>query len=288
MQSKRIALFLVFLVGVLLIPDLAKQLTGGFRLGKMSLDVFFNPAWEVAEPSQETDALVKQILARPLRYLSHGAQSFVFASEDGNYIVKLFRYDQKVHPWRQWFRDEVLKKKKRYLPDEKVHRLFSSCKLAYEQASDLTGLVYVHLNRTKGKLPHALFIDRLGRRYDLDMDRYRFAVQHRGRHIREVFKEAIDSQDQAKTERLIDSFFALLRKRTERKIRNSDTKISPNFGFFGEEAMEWDFGNYWVDPKMEEASFRSYEIGLFTGQLRQYLERTAPEYLPYYDRASKI
>lgn len=280
---KRSILASLFLISLLFLPVLAKRVTNGFRLGKMALDLYSNPAWEVQEPSPETMSLVQKIAHGKLRYLSHGAQSFVFVSEDGNYIVKLFRYDQRVHPWRLWLRDEVLKKKKRLRHDEKIHRLFCACKLAYESAKDLTGLVYVHLNQTQDLFSKTVFVDSLGRNYKLDLNRYRFAIQHRAYPFRDVLEEAIESGDGDKVKRLIRSFNELLSERTKRGIRNSDTKVAPNFGFWGERAIEWDFGNYWLDPKMDSDELKKFEREQFAFQLRTYLEQNSPEYIPYYE-----
>lgn len=280
----RILFFFAFVSLLFCIPALSVRATHGFRLGKMALDLYSNPAWDVAPPNEETLATVQQMLSRPLRYLNHGAQSYVFETEDKQFIIKLFRYDQRVHPWREWFRTHLFGKPKRLRHDAKIHRLFTACKIAYEQAPDLTGLYYVHLNQTRELLPTARLIDRLGRSYDLDMNRYRFAIQHRARPFREVVQEAIDSGDSSKCERLLASFASLLNERGLRQIRNSDTKVAPNFGFWGEQAIEWDFGNYWIDPQMQSASFRQFEREQFAFQVRNFLKWSAPQYISYFDQ----
>jgi hypothetical protein len=280
----RILLFAAVVSLLFCIPALSVRATHGFRLGKMALDLYSNPAWDVAPPSLETLSTVQQMLNRPLRYLSHGAQSFVFETEDRQFIVKLFRYDQRVHPWREWLRSHLLGKPKRLRHDEKIHRLFVAAKIAYEKAPDLTGLYYVHLNQTHELLPTAHLIDRLGRSYHLDMNRYRFAIQHHARPFQEVVQEAIATKDVPKCERLLASFASLLNERGRRQIRNSDTKVAPNFGFWGETAIEWDFGNYWIDPQMQSALFRQFEREQFAFQVRNFLNRFAPEYISYFNR----
>lgn len=277
-MKKKIVLLIALTGFLLATPALFVRATRGFRIGKMAFDLYFNPAWETAPPTAHQLELARQITGAPLRYLSHGAQSFVFASEDGKYIVKLFRYDQRVHPWREYLRDKVLKKRKRLRHDEKIHRLFCACKIAYEQASDLTGLVYVHLNQTEGLLPEATLKDYLGRTFHLDLNRYRFVIQHRARPIREVLKEAIAAGDQKRVEKLLGSFAHLLGERTRRMIANTDTKVASNFGYLDDQAIEWDFGNYVQTP-----IDRAEEIEKFVPQIRRFLTRTAPEFLPIFN-----
>lgn len=282
-MMQRCAAFLL-LASFLFTPLLHKRITEGFRLGKLALDLHYNPAWDSGPPSVEQKELARSIFSRPLRYLSHGAQSFVFATEGGDYIVKFFRYDQRVHPMRRWLRDEVIRKRKRLRHQEKIHRLFTSVKLAYERASDLTGLVYIHLNETNGELPQATLLAPLGRRYTLPMDRYRFVIQRRGQPFRDVVRAAIDQGDGPLVERLLRSFVSLIAERTKREIVNTDTKVAPNFGFIGEQAVEWDCGNYLLDSKLVDPAYRRREAVQFYDQVRHYLVRHGPEYVPFFEQ----
>src|SRR3989344_4470167 len=262
---KKLLLCLLFSAAVLSLSIPAKQATNGFRVGKLAFDTPYNPSWD-AKPSSEEG--VQAAFNRPFRYLSHGAQSFVFASEDNRYILKLFRGDCWAHPWRLYLR-RLLPHKKRRLPlEKKMERLFSACALAYTKAKDLTGLVYIHLNPTQS-LPKSVFIDCLGRRYTLDLNRVRFAVQERGKPLSQVLLDA----DPQRLERLTRSFTELLEERTRRGISNSDPKVYSNFGFIGDRAIEWDFGNYWLDDELQEEAKRQAEIAIFVGKFQQFLTR---------------
>jgi hypothetical protein len=274
---KRTFFALVFSAVSLYSPYVWKKGTGEFRLGKLAFDMPCNPAWDspvLAEP---------EFFQGAFTYLAHGAQSFVFASEDGRWTLKLFRHDRWMHPWRQFIRNEWLKKSKRLPYDQKIDRLFCSAKLAFEKAPDLTGLVYIHLHPTQEKLPSVILQDSLRRTYRLDLSNVSFAIQHRARPLPEVFLEAIQEGDREKFKRLTHSFVNLLKVRALRGIRNTDTKVYPNFGFWKEHAIEWDFGNYWIDPDMEAEEERNLEINRFLLKPERYMTKF-PQWIEEYRR----
>jgi len=241
---RRVCLLFLFSTLTLFCPFIWEELTGEFRLAKLPFALPHNTAWEVNAAADEA------ILQGTFTFLARGAQSFVFESEDKKWVLKLFRYDRWVHPWRKFIRNHWLKKQGRLPFDQKIDRLFCSTKLAFEKAADLTGLVYIHLNK-KENLPTILLKDRLGRVRPFNLSSAYFAIQRRASPLPEVFLEAIENNDEKKFKALTRSFVHLLQARVSKGIRNTDTKVHVNFGFWNETAIEWDFGNYCLDPEMK-------------------------------------
>lgn len=169
---KKIALAFLFSAAMIYLPCCIEQANGSFRLAKTSIDVPYNSSWESEAPTTE----IRALLSKPFYYLGRGAQAFVFESEDGQYVIKLFRCSPKIHPWRGWIRKNFLKRKDRRTAEEKIQFLFGACKLAYSQAADLTGLTYIHLNPTK-ELGSTTLFNRMGRKIPVDLNRCRFAIQ---------------------------------------------------------------------------------------------------------------
>lgn len=250
-------------------------MTADFRLGKLAFDLPYNQAWNTTSLPEE------KFFQGTFSYLAHGAQSFVFKSEDGEWTLKIFRYDRWIHPWRKFFRNEVFKRKKRLAYNQKIDRLFCAAKLAFEEASDLTGLSYVHLNCTKATLPTVVLKDQIGRTHHLDLNHTYFVIQHRAKPLLDGFLEAIETNDREKFKRLCRSFKNLLHTRTCRGICNSDTKVHLNFGFWGERAIEWDFGNYWIDRNMKTEEDREFEKSRFIFKPALFLSKY-PEWAALY------
>lgn len=253
---------LIFLFSLLFLPVGVKRLTQGVRLEKMRIDFPFHPEWE-------TGPIDTSILNQSFRFLGKGAQCYVFASQDDQYVLKIYRFD----------RPSLIKRKK---INKNALRLMEASKLAFELAKEETGLVYLHLNLSEGKLPTIQCKDPIGRKIKIPLDRVRFALQKKGEPFRSVLIGALQKPDEMR--KRIDSFLTLLRNRTAKGIGNSDPNLSRNFGFLGERAIEFDFGNYYL----MQPGQRPREIQRYTERLRRWLKKEAPEWVSYLDQELEI
>ncbi len=247
---QRAVFLILFILSLFSLPALAKRMTGGFKVAKLHLLFPSRKEWDVAY-----DPALTPILSQPYFFLGKGAQSYVFESEDGHYVVKLFRYDQPP-------------------VEEKVVDLFNAAKLAYEEMREETGLLFVHLNVSEGILPVLHCKDNLGRSYEFPLDKTRFALQKKAKGWYETLQQSEN------LEKRINQFFSLLKKRTDRKIYNADPSLSRNFGFLEDQAIEFDFGNYRKRETLEPKT----EIERFALKFRKWLEKNAPSELAYFDR----
>jgi hypothetical protein len=265
---KRLVLFLLFTAFVLALPSAFKRFTCGFKLAKMHIDLPFRPDWEVAPSLSRED--LNAILDQPFSYLDKGAQCYVFQSGDERHVVKLFRYDQ----------PHIIRHKKTSV-EWKREKLFSACLLAYQKAREETGLVYLHLNVTRGEVPILHAKGPIGQTLHFHLDRYRFAIQKKAQPFRASLLEAYHSSDKDALPRLIDSFVSVLSSRLGKGIGNSDPTVSRNFGFLEGKAVEIDFGNYYVHPPTID------EMHRYTHRLRRWLKHHAPEWVSYLDEKVK-
>jgi len=177
------------------------------------------------------------ITARPLTYLGQGLQSVVFASEDGNYVMKFFFVRRPRTEWR-W---SIPSPKGLWLPyAEKKRKLFAgknqrrtrkaidSYSVAYNLFKEETGLVAVHLGKTNLGLPESILIDERGNEHRIDLDRASFIVQKRCSQER---LEPIAVE-------------CLLRKKAERGFTDRHPGFKKeNYGILDGEAIMLDPGN---------------------------------------------
>lgn len=239
---------------MLSLPGIAKRFTQGFRPAKMEVVFPFHPEWEVP-----LDPSVRAILEQPFSYFSKGSQSYVFESEDGNYVLKFFRFDYPSD-------------------DVKVFTLLNACKIAYDRVREETGLIYIHLNSSPTGLPILLCKDAIGRKYRFPLDRLRFAIQKKAKPFRAVLLAARDDPEEMR--KRMDQFIDLLRARTAKHVFNTDPTLSRNFGFLEDRAIEVDFGNY--RPASAHSQFA--EVKRYTDRLRLWLSAEAPEWVAYLDQ----
>jgi hypothetical protein len=256
-SMRRVLFFFLFLSLMLSLPSFAKRFTQGFRLAKLRLDFPYHPEWET-----DPNPAIQSILEQKYSFIGKGAQSYVFESEDGKYVIKLFRYDQPSS-------------------ETKIIHLFNACKMAYDSLRDETGLVYVHLNPTPMNLPTLQCKDPIGRNYKFALDHYRFALQKKATPFRQTLIAA--QSDPLLMQKRIDQFIALLKARTNKEILNTDSNLSRNFGFLEDRSIEFDFGNYRRCPGLN----RKNEIRRYALKLRRWLKRHAPHWVSYLDEQLK-
>lgn len=263
---KTVKLLLISLL-FLSIPQFMKR---EFKLPPIHAGIPTNPKWDTPPP---TDPILA-ILNQPFVYLTRGNQSTVFQSEDGKYVLKLFRYKRSlfplIHKFKNWFKK---KPKQSFL--SKADKTFNAAHLAYTEASEHTQVIYCHLNLTNNLLPITQL--KAGKTYTVPLDAYRFALQKKVNPFKETLLSARAQPEEM--HRLIDSFVELLIDRSRLNIRNSDPNLGPNFGFLEGKAVELDFGNYHkVSPDLER---KKAEISNYLIRLEHWLEDYAPEYIEY-------
>ncbi len=214
-----------------------------------------------------SDEEVRAILAQPFRYLNKGAQSYVFASQDGRYVLKIFRFDQR----------HLLRKKPSKRPfEQKIVQFFQGCLLAGTAASEETGILYLHLNPRDEHLPILRAKGPLGQPLSLPLDQYRFALQKKAIPLdRGLFA----AKREGRLSERIEEIVSLLETRIKKGIGNTDPSLWRNFGFLEDRAIEFDFGNYIARPDLSEPKKAKAELERYARHLRTWLEKNAPDLL---------
>ncbi len=265
----RVLIFLLLSIFSLLIPHWVKP---NFKIPPIhEKKIPFNAAWETAPPDEK----ILLILNQPFTYLAHGNQSTAFISEDGRYVLKLFRYPRSRFPLVQklkaWTAKIVHRKPKKNDLYGKVSKTFTAAYLAYAEASAFTQVLFCHLNLTENQLP--IIQLKAGRTYRLPLDSFRFVLQKKVTPFAEALLSA--KKEPKRMHQLIDSLVDLLICRSALGIRNSDPNLAPNFGFLETQAVEVDFGNYRKAPQTRT------ELVNYFNRFEHWLSQNAPEYLFY-------
>jgi hypothetical protein len=254
-------LLILFLLASFLLPAAFKRLTHGFSLKKAEIELPYVSEWD--EPIVE-----REKLNQPFHYLARGAQSYVFESEDQTFVLKLFRFDRTLPS----LFDRLLGKKHRLTESyEKAFQVMEAAHLARTLLPDETALFYVHLNIGSTALPSITMTDPIGRKKEIDLNSYRFALQKRATR----FDEAISRCPTEEIRARLSSLLALLEKRARQGIRNLDPSLVKNFGFIQDKAVEIDFGRFVYDPSMQEGENWTLERARHLDKLNRWLEKNA-------------
>ena len=246
-----------------------RKKTDGFTIGKISSTLAPNPAWNVSEPNLDE---IKPVLNQKFHYLARGAQSYVFASEDGKYVLKFFSHHHMRAPlWLKMLPFEKMQLRAQKL-NAKLGKDFSSYKIAYEELKDETGLVYLHLNKTSTLNSTIHIVDKLGIEHTLPADGMEFLIQKKADLLYPALDYLAQSGKADEAKALITELVQLLERRCRKGIFDKDPDLNTNFGVLEGHPIQIDIGRF----KRNSVALKT-EVVRITDNLHQYLMLRYPE-----------
>ncbi len=277
-----IVLIIALIVGI---ERFSYRARNGFSIGKVQRESTLNPQWQIAPLQDPT------LLQQRFTYLGSGGTSFAFLGEDKKTILKLIKQHHLQGP--QWllrlplpgFLNQHLLKT--YIQRELKHQhkrlpyLFTSCKIAYENLREETGLVYLAL---QGSEPCKVeLIDRLGFSHTVDLSQTSFALQRYATPLFAHLEALLKDEKAAQIKSIMDQLLDLISLRCERGISDRDPNLLINFGVTAKRVIEYDLGSYALEPALRTPAAQKRELYLATFALRAWLEKRAPSLLNEYE-----
>lgn len=279
-SSKLIAAMLICIAAYAL-SRLYFNITGGFTLANIQSELAFDSKRESPLPSDEELSKIRTILAMKYRYLGKGCQSYVFISEDGEYVIKFLKY-QRFRPKAflhyltfvpgvdQYLQKKILQKK------EKLDKLFDSWKIAYQHLSQETGIIFLHLNKTSYLNAPLHIYDKMGLKHILDTDQMEFLIQKRAEMLCPVIEKKMANNDIEGTKTLLTNLVDMIISEYQRGYADNDHALMQNTGVYQGSPVHIDVGQFISDEKMKDRDY--YELELFskTYKFRIWLRKHFP------------
>ncbi|NGX37333.1 MAG: hypothetical protein K1000chlam2_00487 [Chlamydiae bacterium] len=264
-------IFRLFLFAILFIcaERFCHKQTHGFRLHKIHSSLPQNPQWETPLPTNEAC----EILQQPFHFLNSGGECYVFVSQDGDYVLKFFKH----HHMRQksWI-DPVLPQSLIEKRRERLSKLFTSCKIAYERFSEGTGLVYLHLTKTDHLRSQIRLFDPIGVVHTLNLDEIEFVLQKRATLAYSTLTALIEAREFEAAKRRLESLVDLIASRSKAGIADHDAR-KRNFGFIGSDAIELDLGSFSLNESLKDPQEAQKAFLYETMKLRRWIKKYHPE-----------
>ena len=243
--------------------------THGFRLHKIHSNLPHNPQWETPLPTNEAC----EILAQPFHFLNSGGECYVFVSQDGDYVLKLFKHHH-MRP-RSWI-DPVLPQSLIEKRRVRLSKLFTSCKIAHERFLEGTGLVYLHLTKTDHLQTKLRLFDPIGVVHILNLDEIEFALQKRATLAYSTLTALIEAREFEAAKRRLESLVDLIATRSRAGIADHDAR-KRNFGFIGSDAIELDLGSFSLNESLKDPQEAQKTLLYETMKLRRWIKKYHPE-----------
>ncbi len=227
------------LILFLSVGSLSLLLTDNFQLQKIAVCSTSSPADTPLEPP------IHAILSQKFHYLAKGSQSYVFASEDGRYVIKLFKDPRKhLYSWT-WIGSQLIKKGPRWVwktlhSDKRQQKWDRHLASLYSAATALcqeTGILYAHLEGTTRLNLPLVITDKIHIAHTLALDALPFVLQKRATPL----QEHLSTLTYAEKEKCLEAARNLLQAVEEKELVYTDNKID-NWGFVEGRPMLIDLG----------------------------------------------
>lgn len=261
--------------------------TEGFRVSKIQPNLIDT---STLSTSNETDKeFLKQLFQQKFTFLGRGLQSFVFASEDGKYVLKIFnnRYQRKIFLFSLLSHFPVLGNwaghRATYYQD-KLLRTFNSYQIAFTEMHDQTGLIYTHLLPSNDLPDQVRIVDKLNICHPLNPNQMGFLIQKRAQLVFPALKEYIQKPDLEGAKQAISSLVGLFFWKWRHGILDNDPLIRTNYGFIDDQAIQIDVGPLSKETMISNKDLHQNEIQRITASLKFWLTENSPELLPFLDR----
>lgn len=280
--AKQLFFLTFFVLSIYGLGRLYFHLTGGFRYGNISSDFTFQPQWEVRPLLASEHAQWMHAIDQPYTYLGKGCQSYVFASQDGRYVIKFFKYQRyRLSTWLTYFpplpalvkyRQEKLEKKWK-----KLDGFVQSWKVAFENLKEETGLLFVHLNKTNDLKQQLVIYDKLGQKHTVELDKMEFCVQRRAQLLCETLLDHKDKGDLVSAQKLIHRLMNVILSEYSRGLADNDHALMQNTGVVEGEPVHIDVGQFVFNEAVKQPAVFHQELFTKTYKFKLWLREHYPE-----------
>ena len=257
--------------------------TKGFRFQEILSDIPNNPRWEVDPLSKEQQKKVAQKLNQKFRYLGSGMQSHAFLGEDQKTVLKFFRHNdlsllKMFNPsGKSWLWHLMTK----YDP----HGAFDSCKFAYEELRDQTGLHYLHLNKTKNQFNPVILVDKSGVAHTMDLDQTEFLVQDYCELVIGRIHAQMKASNFEAAKSTVKSLITTIEDWSRRGVHLENPGLKRNIGFFNGTIIMFDVGSLRKVAALTTPEEIRKEVKHATRSLQRWIYKHHPELYSCFERS---
>jgi len=253
----------------------------GFSIDKITpFEHAYNPDFHIPYSDTETQQ-VKDILKRPFSYFGSGRTCYAFLSDDGTYVLKLFK-QRRMRPFSRF--EKILgygliphcqKKLQQRLSNR--NKLFTSFKIAHHDLKEETALIYLHL-QPSNHLKQPLFLtSKDGQPFTLDADSMEFLIQKRAERTFPALTNMIETGQIEAAQNAIDSIVELITTRCQKQIDDDDNNCERNIGLLDGKAIEIDIGEFTYNPQISSSDVKQH-VQTATEDLYTFLKTHYPNF----------
>lgn len=222
-------------------------------------------------------------ISQKFTYLAKGHQCFVFASQDGKYVIKLINHRRFDIPlWIKPFTFvtfiQNFKEKRCARKDPSVKSYF----LAYEQLRRETGIIHMQIGKSAPSHYKISLIDKAHIPHEIDLGKVDFIVQKKVESIENFLYEA--SRKKETLQKALRAILENIASRAHKSIIDEDVDIWINYGYLEGKSILVDPGRLVFKEDLTSSIQREKEMRKSTKLLRKWLLKNYPDLLPFFEK----
>jgi len=270
------------------------RFTDDFRKGNYMHQVPHHTEWEIAALPHDEQAQLDTILDQKYYYLGKGAQSFAFLSQDGDYVLKLFKFKHLKPSWLIEMlpsvgllkRVQEEEKTRKYL---KLESVFSGYQLAYNLHKKDSGLLFVHLNKNEGPGKKVRIQDKINLWHELDLNELIYVLQKKAVTTRQEMINLLSQGNVATAVQRVNQIFDLYLTEYAKGIYDRDHGVMHNTGFVHDSASVYpihlDTGKLSPNESMKSANVYRPDLEKIVYKFNLWFSENYPQYYPELHKA---
>lgn len=290
---KNVALCISIFVAIFLLARLYYHFTDDIRLANMSHPIPYHKEWDIPPLSPVDQQHMDTILDQPYHYIGKGAQSYAFGSEDGQYVLKFFKFK---HLRPSWFLEMLpsvgpikqYQEKQRARKQKNLVGVFTGYRLAYEVHKDASGILFIHLNTTDNLHKTVILKDKLGLTFEVDLDQYVFILQEKAMTTRAVVRQMLENGDVAGAKQRIGQIIDLYKSEYQKGIYDHDHGVMHNTGFVGNKPIHLDVGKLSSAPEMKNPEPSNADLKRVINKMHLWIHQNHSQYADEIDKEIEI
>ena len=278
-------------LGFIALSMICKTLTLDFDDKNLQKPAPIGSSWDTSELPTSTP--LPEMLNQPYHFLGKGHQAFAFLSEDGNYVLKLFKphYPHlKIFGYKVDFTPiPFAKSLYRFLEQEKFQKKtdkdFRSYINAFSLFKEESQLEYLHLSTTSNLNTILQISDPMNNPRHFNADKTCFLIQRRVDPFILTLGKWIEQGHLEQAKDALSQMAQLLAKRIDLGFIKSTNKIYANFGFIGSRVIQLDIGRLLTakDRGSPPSTTQPYDVlHTSTYRLKNWLNKQSPELSNYF------
>jgi len=271
----------VYAVLIFALARVYYRLTDDFRVGNITYAIEYPKEWEIPPLSEEEQKKLDVLLNQKFTYLGKGAQSYVFTSEDQQYVLKFFKFKHLRPVWYiRWMPDiaplsSFLQKESRR-KERKLNDVFTGYKLAYDLHREASGLFFIQL--VPSRHPKLITVyDKIGLPRTIDLGEVVYVIQKKGESLRTVLARLLNLGDIPLAKKRIRQIFDMYLSEYSKGVYDHDHGVVRNAGFIGDEPLHLDLGKFYRKESMKQPEVQRDDLILVATKIDEWLHSHFPE-----------